>query len=163
MNESDSFSYERFMSLAGSALVAYSEPFVNTRMHTIPESIYDLLAPNLTRLDEEHVVYALEICMALRPNEFASVVVGFLAHADSAVSCAACRLLKRIPPNLMPAHLVREIATTPVVDLFTRDVRTGNRIRIGTNNEFIRDLVATFASPPLKEGGKDRHKGFGIT
>ncbi len=144
MNESESFSYERFMSLAGSALVSYAEPFVNTRMHAIPESVYDLLVPNLTSLDEEHTVYALEICIALKPSEFANLAVEFLAHSDAAVSSTACRVLQRVPPNLMPADLVRKIASTPIVDLFTRDVRSGNRIRIGTNKEFIRDLVATF-------------------
>ena len=148
MKESESFSYERFMSLAGSALVSYAEPFVNTRLGTIPESVYDLLVTDLTRMDNEHTVYALEICMALKSSAFASIVVGFLAHADSAVSCTAYRLLKRIPPNLIPADLLSKIAATPVVDLFSADVRTGNRIRIGTNNEFIRDLVATFASTP---------------
>lgn len=145
MNESETFSYERFMSLAGSALVSYAEPFVNKRMLAIPESVYELLLSNLTRLDEEHTVYALEICMALKSNEFASIVVGFLAHTDSAVCCTGYNLLKKIPPNLMPADLVRKIAATPEVDLFTHDVRTGNRIRIGTNREFIRDLTATFA------------------
>ena len=86
MNESESFSYEGFISLTGSALWNYTEPFVNTRMDAIPASVYDLLVPNLSRLDEEHTVYALEICMALKPSEFASVVVGFLASADSAVT-----------------------------------------------------------------------------
>jgi hypothetical protein len=146
MNQSESFSDERFMSLAGSALVSYTEPFVNRGLCTIPMSVYEVLVSNLTRLDEEHVVYALEICMALKPDEFANLLVGFLAHADSAVSCTAFRLLKKIAPNRMRADLVRKIVTTPVVDLFSRDVRTGNPIRIGTNKEFIRDLVATFGS-----------------
>lgn len=148
MNQSESFSYERFMSLAGSTLVSYAEPFVNTGTHAIPESAYDLLVSNLTRLDEEHTVYALEICMTMKPNEFASIVVGFLANAHCSVSCTAYNLLKRISPELMPADLRSRIAATPVVDLFTSDVHTGNRIRIGTNKEFIRDLVATFPSTP---------------
>jgi len=146
MNESESFSYERFMSLAGSTLVSYAEPFVNTRTEAIPKSAYDLLVSNLSRLDEEHTVYALEICMALKPNEFADMVVGFLANANSSVSCTAYNLLKRIPPELRSADLLSSISSTPVVDLFASDVHTGNRIRIGTNKEFIRDLVAKFPS-----------------
>jgi hypothetical protein len=144
MNELETFSYERFMSLPGSTVWSYAEPFVNTRMDAIPDSVYDLLVPSLSKLDEAHTVYALEICMALRPSEFAGVVVGFLAHTNSAISCTAFRLLKKIPPTLMPTDLATKIATTPIVDVFTHDVRTGNRIRIGTNKEFIRELVATF-------------------
>ncbi len=145
MNEVEPFSYERFMSLTGTALVNYAEPFVNTRMHAVPASAYDLLAPNLTIMDEEHTVYALEICMALKPGEFANCVVGFLAHPDVAVSCAAYRLLQSIPRNKMPHDLIRKIGNTPVVDLFGPDLRSANRIRVGTNKEFIRNLVATFS------------------
>jgi len=141
MNESEFFSYERFVSFSGSTLLSYSEPFVNTGRHTVPENVYDLLVADFPRLDEEHTVYALELCMAMKPSEFASIVVGFLAHADAAVSCTAYRLLKRIPPNLMSADLLGKIASTPVVDLFAPDVCDGNRVRIGTNKEFIRDLV----------------------
>ncbi len=80
MNISESFDCERFLSLGGSELVAYAEPFVNTRMVNAPESAYDILAPRLGRLDEEHTVYALEICMAIKPSEFVSVVIGFLSN-----------------------------------------------------------------------------------
>jgi len=146
MNEPEAFSYERFMSLVGSALVSYAEPFVNTSTHAIPEFVYDLLVSDLVRLDEEHTVYALEIGMAMKPNEFARIVVGFLANPHSSVSCTAYNLLKRIAPDLMPADLPSTIAVTPVVDLFASDVHTGSRIRIGTNKEFIRDLVARFSS-----------------
>jgi hypothetical protein len=144
MSELGSFSYERFISLSGSSLASYTEPFVNTSKHSIPESVFELLFSNLAKLDEEHTVYALEICMALKPSEFASLVVGFLAHPDAAITCTACRLLQTIPPNSMPADLVRKIASTPVVDLFISDFLTGNRIRIGTNKNFIRDLVAKY-------------------
>ena len=148
MNESETFSYEQFMSLPGSTVWSYAEPFVNTKMDAIPESAYDPLVSNLSKLDEAHTVYALEICMALKPIEFASIAVGYLASADSSVSCTACRVLKKIPPSLMSVDVARKIAATPVVDLFTHDVRTGDRIRIGTNQEFIRDLVATFGCTP---------------
>jgi len=149
MNKPEPFSYDRFLSLVGSALVSYTEPFVNTGKYAISESVYDLLMSNLPRMDEEHIVYALELCMVLKSSEFAYIVAEFLSHVESAVSCTAYRLLKLIHPNLMPADLSKKIAATPVVDLFTHDVRDGKRIQIGTNKEFIRDLVARFASKPL--------------
>jgi hypothetical protein len=145
MSDTTSFSYERFMCLSGSPLVNYAEPFVNTAGHAIPESAYGLLLSDLTRLDEEHTVYALEICMALKARQFASVVAGFLAHPASAVSCTAYRLLKRIPRDSMDANLLAKIAATPVIDLFAHDVRNGKQIIVGTNEQFIRDLVTTFA------------------
>jgi hypothetical protein len=148
MNDSDSFSYERFMSLTGSALVRYAEPFVNTRTHAIPDSVYDLLVCNLAKLDEAHTVYALEICMAIKPQEFASIVAGFLANTHYSICCTACRLLSRISPDLMPADLLSRIAATPVVDLFTTDVHSGNPIRLGTNKEFIRLVLAEFSDMP---------------
>jgi len=144
MNESTFFSYERFLSLAGGELVNYVEPFVTTQSEAIPESVYDSLQPGLALLDNEHTVYALEICMLLKPRDFISRVVGFLSHNDSSVCCTAYRLIKSTQPSLIPADLVVEVADTPTVDLFASDVRSGNRIRIGTNEEFIHDLVKSF-------------------
>jgi hypothetical protein len=146
MNVSASFSCDRFLSLAGSELVSYVEPFVTTQSAAIPESVYESLQPKLPVLDNEHTVYALEICMMLKPSVFISHVVGFLSHNDSSVCCAAYRLIKSTKPSLMPADLAAAIAKTPTVDLFASDVRSGNRIRIGTNEGFIRDLVESFAS-----------------
>lgn len=141
MNESTCFSYDRFLSLAGSELVNYVEPFVTTQADEIPESVYDRLQSGLAGLDEQHTVYALEIGTQLKPGEFVGRVVGFLAHPDSSVCSTAYRLIKSTPPNLLTGSVVEEIAATPTVDLFTSDVRSGSRIRIGTNEEFLRDLV----------------------
>lgn len=161
MNESSSFSYGRFLSLGGCELVNYVEPFVTKHIDGIPESLYEPLRSRLAGLDKEHIVYALEICMLLRPREFAGCVVGFLSHDDSSVCCTAYRLIKSIQPDLMPPELVQRIAATPTVDLFTSDVRSGNRIRIGTNQEFVRDLVeslggkrCTVETALSQEGGK---------
>ena len=144
MNESAFFSCERFLSLTGGELVNYVEPFVTIQSDAIPESVYDSLQPRLAVLDNEHTVYALEICMLLKPRAFISRVVGFLSHDDSSVCSTAYRLIKTIHPSLMSADLVAEVADTPTVDLFASDVRSGNRIRIGTNEEFICDLVKSF-------------------
>jgi len=151
MNESASFDCDRFLSLGGSELVGYVEPFVNIRIDAIPESAYGVLQAALDGLDEVHTVYALEICMLLKPSEFAHQAAAFLSHTDAAVCCAACNSMNRLPPSLMPADLVQKIAATPTVDLFTTDLHSGERIRIGTNEEFIRDLVAKFGGVVLME------------
>lgn len=144
MTESNVFSFERFLSLAGSDLVRYTEPFVNSEMQRIPEHVYEPLQSALEVMDEVHIVYALEICMLLKPSEFVSRVITFLSHTDAAVCCTACRLIERVPPSLMPLDLVKKIGATPTVDLFAPDLHSGNRICIGTNEEFVHSLVTTF-------------------
>lgn len=145
MSDKEAFSYGRFMSLSGSGLVSYAEPFVNTSEYSIQDTEYDLLVANLTRMDNEHIVYALEVCMAANPCKFAMIAVGFLAHPDGAVCCTAFRLLQSAPLELISADLVAKIASTPVVDLFANDLHSENRINVGSNKEFIRDLVARFS------------------
>jgi len=149
MNEQDCFSYDRFISLTGLEHCDYAEPFVTTRPAAIPESAYDPLQAGLAAFDDEHTVYALEICMRLRPSAFIDRVVGHLAHADSSVCCTAYNLLTRVSPSSMPANLAREIANIPVIGLFTADIHTGDRIRIGTNRQFLHDLVERF--PPTSD------------
>ena len=142
MNAPAIFNTDRFLSLRDSELVEYVEPFVNTQTQAITESAYDVLAAALDGLDDAHIVYALEICMLLKPSEFANRAVMFLSHTAASVCCAAYNSINRLPPSLMPEDLVQRIAATPIVDLFATDLRSAERIRIGTNEEFIRDLLA---------------------
>jgi hypothetical protein len=135
------FSFDRFLALAGSELVNYVEPYVNTHAYAIPEAVYDPLQSGLATFDVEHTVYALEICMLLKPREFVSCAVGFLSHSDSSVCCTAYRVLSSLPREMISIDLARKIAATPRVDLFDPHW-SGKRIRIGTNEEFIRGLAA---------------------
>ena len=112
--------------------------------HSIPKSVYGPLQSRLTDLNERHLVYALEICMFLNPQDFVSRVVDFLSHSDASVCCAACNLISSVAETLVTEELAEKIADTPVVDLFTADVRSGKRIQIGTNEEFIRELKTKF-------------------
>jgi hypothetical protein len=142
MTELSPFLLDRFLSLSGPELRDYAEPFVNTHKDAIRESVYEPLQSKLRDLDEEHTVYALEICMLLKPDQFASRAVQFLSHSDSAVCCTAFRIIERLPSSFIRDHLGEQISGTPVVDLFSTHVRTGDRVRVGTNEEFIRELVA---------------------
>ncbi len=96
-------------------------------------------------MDDRHAVYALEICMRLNPLEFVYDAIRYLSHTDAAVCCAACRAIQFLSPAMMPRDVVAKIAITPIVDLFANDLRTDERIRIGTNATFIRDLVTKFS------------------
>jgi hypothetical protein len=82
--------------------------------------------------------------MRLNASEFVHRAITFLSHTDAAVCCAAYNSINRLSPTSMPPDVAAKIATTPTVDLFAPDIRSGERIRIGTNEEFIRDLVTKF-------------------
>jgi hypothetical protein len=142
MNKLNIFNYGHFLSLTGYELVKYVEPFLTMQREAIPESVYEPLQSTLAHMDNEHALYALEMCMLLKPSAFARRLITFLSHSDAAVCTTAYRLINGLSPDLMPADLVAKIVATPTVDLFAPDVRTGDRIRIGTNEVFIRDLVA---------------------
>jgi len=141
MTELSQFSLDRFLSLSGQELHDYTETFVNMEKNALPESVYEPLLSKLADFDEEHTVYALEICMLLKPKEFVGRAVRFLSHSDSAVCCAAFRTIERLPASFMTSELLEQIGATPVTDLFTTHIRTGARVRIGTNEDFIRGLL----------------------
>ena len=140
MNES-TFDCEHFLSLCNDELVTYAEPFVTTQAEKVPGSAYDILANRFDQMSDVHKVYALEICMRLAPEKFVGQAIEFLAHTDSAVCCTASRLLEAVSPELVSDNLIKRISETPVVELFATHVRTGERVRIGTNKEFIRTLL----------------------
>jgi len=110
----------------------------------VPNSAYEVLAGILDQMSDVQTVYALELCMRLEPEKFASQVVEFLSHGESAVCCTASRLLESLSPELVSTDLVERISKTPLVALFTTHVRTGERMQIGTNEEFIRKLRDRF-------------------
>lgn len=144
MNAADVFSLDQFLSLEESELVEYAEPFVNVPSSEIPQDVYGPLCSELASMNERHVVYALEIGMRLNPLDFVYCAVSYLSHTDAAVCCSACRAIEFLSPDSMPRDVVAKIAATPIEDLFANDLRTNERIRIGTNAVFIRDLVAKF-------------------
>lgn len=138
------FDCEHFLSLSDSEVVKYAEPFVTTQADKVPDSAYEILAGKFDQMSDVQTVYALEICMRIAPQEFVSQTVEFLSHPDSSVCCTASRLIETVPPESVSRSLVKRIAETPVVKLFTSHVRTGERVQIGTNEEFIRTLLGKF-------------------
>ena len=143
------FSFDRFSSLTGSDLVNYVEPYLSTRPEAIPESVYGQLLSGLATWDEYHVVYAMELCMRSKPEDFVGRAVPFLSHRDASVCCTAYRLIKSLPPSQQPDDLVSEIASVPVVELFRGDPRSGELKKVGTNEAFLLDLLG---HAPLNRG-----------
>ena len=139
------FSCEHFLALDGDELIDYAEPFVTTQVDKVPDSVYETLLDRLGGLGDIHTVYTLEICMRIDPKNFVSHAIEFLSHSDSSVCCTACRLIESLPKEFIADDLVKKIAETPIVDLFSLHIRSGERIRIGTNEEFIRTLVTRFS------------------
>ena len=141
MKNQASFRFDRFSSLKGADLVDYVEPYLATHVEAIPESVYEQLVAGLTYWDEFHLVYAMELGMRRKPCDFARRVVPFLSHHDASVCCAAYRLIKSLPSGREFDDLVPEIMAVPPAELFSTNPITGERIRIGTNEAFLRDLV----------------------
>jgi len=141
MMESSDFSFERFMSLFGPDLVSYAEPYVTTEVESIPKEIYPALVSSFTDMDETHLVYALEICMRLKPKEFIQRAVAFLAHPSAAVCTTAFRIVEYMPLDEIPTDVVNNLFNIKVVDLFGPNLRSGERICVGTNETLLRTLL----------------------
>jgi len=92
-------------------------------------------------MDEFHKVYAIEICMLLNPMAFKSHAIQYLSDSCSSVCCAACRAIEKMPRVLVTDELVEMVAAAPIVDVYSSDIHTGERICIGTNETFIRVLI----------------------
>ena len=138
------FDGEHFLSLSDDEVIKYAEPFVTTQADMVPDSAYEFLAGRLDQMSDVQTVYALELCMRLAPEDFASEAVKFLSHGDSAVCCTASRLLESLSPESVSNELVEQISKTPLVALFATRVQTGERTQIGTNEEFISKLLHRF-------------------
>ena len=104
------FDSNLFLSLTGDDHVRDPEPDVNTRPAAIPDSAYDLIRARIGALDDEHTVYALDICMTLRPSDFLPCLVDFLEDDEAAVCCAARRMLKNSPTIPLPPQVQAAIA-----------------------------------------------------
>jgi hypothetical protein len=145
MNKISQFDFNRFMKLSGNDVTEYTEPYLNIWRPSLPESIYHQLIACLEELDSVHLVYALEICMLLKPESFFQHVISFLSHSDATVFLAAYRLILRHSPGLMNQKIEKQIASTPVTNLYSRHVRTGRMICFGTNEKFIKEMIATIS------------------
>jgi len=135
------FDCDKFNTLNGCDLVAYVEPYLAAQQDRIPAATYEALESVIDRLDDAHTVYAIEICMLLKPDDFAGRAIEFLSHSDASVCCAAFNSVSRLSRSSLTDELVARIRATPVVDLFGPDLHSNKRIPIGTNAEFIRSLL----------------------
>jgi hypothetical protein len=145
MNETKTFDIHSFLTLSGRELMEYAESFLATEAPAMTLPTAEALVASLPSLDEEHLVYALELVMTARPEGFTDQLLTFLTHPRAAVCCTAYRLLSRVPQNSMPADFAKKVATVPIVELFTDDLVTGEKRSVGTNAEFIRSLMSKFA------------------
>jgi hypothetical protein len=145
MNVSQAFDYDLFASLCDGDLVDYVEPFINSQPDRIPHAVYDRLMSEMSRFDTSHLVYALELGAILSPCGFALHVVKFLCHQDGAVCCAAFRVLSKLPTEAVTPQLITTIQEIPETDLHVLDPQSGEPRRVGTNKQFVHELLANLA------------------
>ncbi len=144
MNESAIFSIQTFFLLTGCELARYVEPFIAKGSAAVHYSAYDVLRQGIATFDNEHIVYALEICMLLNETEFASQLPKFLSHRDASVSSTAFRLIYDLDPASVPFGFASAFTAVPIVDLFTTNVISGGEVHVGTNKTFVDKLIAKF-------------------
>lgn len=138
------FDIRSFLTLSGRELADYTEPFLAVEASAIALPVAEALVVALPSLDEEHLVYALELVMRARPVGFTDHLLKFLTHPQAAVCCTAYRLLSDVSRDSVSADFPKKLAAVPIVDLFTDDVVTGEKRRVGTNAEFLRSLMRKF-------------------
>jgi len=133
-------------------LVSYTEPFVNYRLNDIPQNVYEYLLLDLHSFDSYHLVYALEIGIALRPSAFALHAARFLSHQDAAVCTTAFRVLSKLPADTVTAELIRAVRETPETELYFVHPQSEERKLFGSNQRFIQELLIVL--PQKVEEGK---------
>lgn len=138
------FDIRSFLTLSGRELTDYVEPFLVVEVPAITLPVAEAIAVALPSLDEEHLVYALELVMRARPKGFTDHLLTFLTHPQAAVCCTAYRLLSDVSPNSGSAEFPKKLAAVPIVDLYTADVVTGEKRHVGTNAEFLQSLMRKF-------------------
>lgn len=100
------FDYPKFLSLSGSAVVAYMEPLLNDPALVVGPEDLRRLAAALPSFDEYHLVYAIEVGTDSLPSLFALPVARCLTHRDQSVRLAAHRALSRLPAHAITEALV---------------------------------------------------------
>jgi len=102
----ESFCYERFISLSGSALYDYLEPYLGDPHLTIHQNDLKQLLSDIPSFDECHLVYAIELGPDRAPDIFSSILPSCLSHEKQTVRLAASRALERLPSNCVSPDLI---------------------------------------------------------
>ncbi len=145
MSEAKKLDILRFLALSGRKLADYAEAFLTADVPVIRLPAAEALVAALPSLDEEHLIYALELAMMAGPEGFLDHLLAYLTHPRASVCCTAYRLLSDAPQVLLPADFLRKLAAIPIVELSTDDLITGEKRAVGTNAEFVRSLINKFA------------------
>jgi hypothetical protein len=166
MNAERAFNYDTFISLEGMDLHHYVDALedaglANATATSSTNSVYDALLSGLPSMNDEHVVYAIEICMRLNPIDFLPQAVQYLAHNDASVCCAACRAIEQLPQGAIPDSIVSQIEGIPVAPLTVKDIPPGKVITIGTNEVFLRAVLAKARAETKSEPSDFHHLSGG--
>lgn len=107
MKERTHFTYEQFITLSGTELGNYVEPYLNDLSAPVPRDSLQQVLSEMSRYDESHLVYAIELGSVRSPETFAPHIPQYLSHELGSVRCAASRFLEHLPDaNLSPEIVV---------------------------------------------------------
>ena len=153
MTERQHFDFKTYVGLHGLALEEYIGPFLVMPICNETIAVCDALHAGIASLDEEHLVYAIELITPVRPL----AGVQYLQHVNAAVFLAAFRSIRRISTESVSQEIIHAIESCPRANLFSINPRTGERVEIGSNADFLAELLATLspssslATPPGRE------------
>ena len=139
MNTTTLFDIEEFQSLRGMALVKFAEALLH---ELAPISNFSLaeLSSQFNDYDIEHKVYALELGMTYAPSMFINHAVESLSNTDASVCSTAARVLLAQAELLKDESLQQRLAQVPCVELHTISPSSNEPVRVGTNEELLRQL-----------------------
>lgn len=103
------FTYERFITCSGHALVAFMEPLLAQKSLRISENEISKLMSGLSRYDEYHLVYALLLCFRHSPERALNVLPNYLADNRDSVFCAALNCLREVRDEWISSYLLRDV------------------------------------------------------
>jgi hypothetical protein len=109
MSHSNEFSYEAFLTLAGSDLFTNVGPFLGGSTLAVPHDLLRRMVSDMPAYDEPHLIYALELGGAHSPGMFAPHVPQYLIHEQGSVRCAAGRFLEHLPGAYITQGLVDSV------------------------------------------------------
>lgn len=136
------FNLDHFLSISGRRLVdSFAELVKGSRPPELSDADFASLVQAMESMDNQHLVYAMELCRLLRPEAIAAQAAEHLSNQDVAVACAAHRVLDTLPPEHVTPELIDAVACTPIVAMYCPDLDSYGLRPMGTNRQLVQILL----------------------
>lgn len=146
---SKAFSFDRFVELGETALVAYAEEILHGPTR-VKKADAERLAARLTSFDDEyHLVYAIELVSYLQPPHFASRLIPLLGSRFQSVRLATHRALSRLPPRLISDKLIEDVEVAVRTGAYGAEL--GGIVKLLTEMKALSKLRSAVRARPARQ------------